>query len=98
MTADEFAVRSVSLWVVADLDSEQGRLAAHSALSYLVWYIHPVSNLPSGKNVQQLCTCMHVYWEIFTLKSTSIHIKETNSDLESDTCSNECLALLVSTG
>jgi UDP-glucose:glycoprotein glucosyltransferase len=32
---DEFAVRSVSLWVVADLDSEQGRLAAHSALSYL---------------------------------------------------------------
>ena len=33
---DEFAVRPVSLWLVADLGSEQGRQLVTNALSYLV--------------------------------------------------------------
>ena len=34
---DEFAMRPVSVWIVTDLSSEQGRLTTQSALAFLVW-------------------------------------------------------------
>lgn len=36
MCADEFAVRPLSVWLVADLGTVQGRQVAQNALSYLV--------------------------------------------------------------